>query len=132
MTQKFLWRGVLIAALSVALATPARADQLQTNVEEIVVGIVVVSAAIAVGVTLLILHQHHKPKSGTITGCVDSGANGMSVTNEKDNRNYALSGDTAGVKQGDRMTLEGKPKDKGKTLVFEVQKITRDFGACQP
>jgi hypothetical protein len=132
MTQKFLCRGVLIAALSVALAKPARANQLQTDATEIVAGIVVVSAAIAVGVTLLILHYHHKPKSGTITGCVDSGANGMSVTNENDKRNYALSGNTVGVKQGDRMTLQGKPKDNGKTLVFEVQKVTRDFGACQP
>ena len=132
MTQKLLWRGVLIVALSVAIAKPARADQLQTNVDEIVAGIVVVSAAIAVGVTLLILHQRHKPKSGTITGCIDSGANGASVTNEKDKQNYALSGNTVGVKQGDRMTLQGKPKDSGQTPVFEVQKVTRDFGACQP
>jgi ribose/xylose/arabinose/galactoside ABC-type transport system permease subunit len=132
MTQKFLWRGVLIAALSVALATPARANQLQTDATEIVIGIVVVTAVIAVGVTVLILHHHHKLKSGTITGCVDSGANGMSVANEKDKRNYALSGNTVGVKQGDRMTLEGKRKDNGKTLVFEVQKVTTDFGACQP
>ena len=41
MTQKFLWQGVLIAALSVALATPARANQLQTDADEIVAGIVV-------------------------------------------------------------------------------------------
>jgi hypothetical protein len=132
MTQKFLWQGVLIAALSVALATPARANQLQTNADEIVAGIVVVSAGIAVVATVLILHYHHKLKSGTITGCVDSGANGMSVTNEKDKRNYALSGNTVGIKQGDRMTLEGKANGPGNTLVFEVQKVTRDFGGCQP
>ena len=131
MTQRFLWRGILIAALSVALATPARANQLQTDATEIVVGIVVVSAAIAVGVTVLILH-HHKSKNRTITGCVDSGANGMSVTNEKDKRHYALSGNAVGVKQGDRMIWGGEPRDNGKTLVFEVQKVTRDFGACQP
>lgn len=131
MTQKFLWQGVLIAALTSALATPARANQLQTNADEIVVGIVVVSAAIAVVVTVLVLH-HHKPKNRAITGCVDSGANGMSVTNEKDKRNYALSGNTVGVKQGDRMTLEGKANGPGSTLAFEVQKVTRDFGACQP
>jgi hypothetical protein len=130
-TQKFLWQGVLIAALTSALATPARANQLQTNADEIVVGIVVVSAAIAVVVTVLVLH-HHKPKNRAITGCVDSGANGMSVTNEKDKRNYALSGNTVGVKQGDRMTLEGKANGPGSTLAFEVQKVTRDFGACQP
>jgi len=131
MTQKSLWPGVLIAALSVAFATPARANQLQTNSDEIVAGIVVVSAGIAVVATVLVLH-HRKPKSRTITGCVDSGANGMSVTNEKDKWNYALSGNTVGVKQGDRMTLEGKANGTANTLVFEVQKVTRDFGACQP
>ncbi len=132
MTQKFLWQGVLIAALSVALATPARANQLQTDADEIVAGIVVVAAGIAVVVTVLILHYHHKSKSGTITGCVDSGANGMSVTNEKDKRNYALSGNTVSIKQGDRVTLEGKPNGPSNGRVFEVQMVARDFGACQP
>jgi hypothetical protein len=131
MTQKVLWRAILIAALSVVLATPARADQLQTDGEALVVGIVVVSVAVALGVTLLILHYNHKPKNRTITGCVDSGPNGMSLTNEKDKRNYALSGNTLGVKQGDRMTLEGTLKANGKTLVFEMQKVTMDSGACQ-
>jgi hypothetical protein len=56
----------------------------------------------------------------------------MSVTDEKDNRNYALSGSTAGVKPGYRVTLEGKRKDTGKTPVFEAHKVTMDFGACQP
>ena len=130
MAKKFVWRGLLIAALSAALATPARADQLQTDATEIVIGIVVVSAAVAVLVTVLILR--HKPKKSAITGCVNSGANGMSVTDEKDKRNYALSGNTVGVKPGDRMTLQGKPKNPGKTLVLEVQKVTQDFGACQP
>jgi hypothetical protein len=54
----------------------------------------------------------------------------MSLTNEKDKRNYALSGNTLGVKQGDRMTLEGTPMANGKTLVFEMQKVTMDSGAC--
>ncbi len=130
MTQKFLWRGVLIAVLSVALATPARAGQLQTDADEIVIGIVAVSAGIAVLVTVLILR--HKPQKKEITGCVNSAASGMSVTDEKDKRDYALSGNTLGVKPGDRMTLQGKPKNPGKTLVFEIQKVSTDFGACQP
>ncbi len=130
MTRKFLLRAVLIAVLSVAIATPARADQLKTDATEIVIGIVAVTAVIVVVVTVLVLR--HKPKKKAITGCVNSGANGMIVTNEKDKRDYALSGNMAAVKPGDRMTLEGKPRDKGKTLVFEVQNVTRDFGACKP
>ena len=56
----------------------------------------------------------------------------MRVTDEKDKRDYALSGSAAGVKLGDRMTLEGKRKHAGKALVFEAHKVARDFGACQP
>jgi len=59
----------------------------------------------------------------------------MSVTDEKDKRIYALSGSTAGIKQGDRVTLQGKkgnPKDANAPLAWEVKKESKDFGACQP
>jgi hypothetical protein len=56
----------------------------------------------------------------------------MTLTDEKGNRIYALSGSMAGVKPGDRMTLEGKPKGTGRTFTLEVQKIAADLGACQP
>ena len=74
-------------------------------------------AAVAVVVVVAVLVTHHKTQR--ITGCVNTGPNGMSLTDEKDNRSYALSGSSAGVKPGDRMTLEGKRKQADKTLVFE-------------
>ena len=52
----------------------------------------------------------------------------MSVTDDTDKRFYALSGNTAGIKPGDRMTLQGKkikPKDAGKTLVSEAREINQ-------
>ena len=61
--------------------------------------------------------------------------NGMSVTDEKDKRSYALSGDTTDVKAGDRVTLQGKrikAKDAGKAVAWETKAISKDFGACQP
>jgi len=140
MTQKFVWRGVLIAVLSVALATQGLADQprLAANAStgdgfqklggEVLIGIVV--AAVAVVVVVAVLVTHHKPQR--ITGCVNAGTNGRSVTDEKDQRSYALSGSTAGVKPGDRMTLEGKRKHAGEAPVFEAHKVTADFGRCQP
>jgi len=140
MTRKSIWRGVLIAVLSVALAAPIRADKprlIGTNSgafepvsKGAVIGIVVAVAAVAVLAVVLIVH--HKSHKETITGCVASGANGMSVTDEKDKRSYALSGNTAGVKPGDRMTLEGKRKDAGNALVFRAKNVAGDFGACQP
>jgi len=95
-----------------------------------VIGIVVaVAVVVVVAVVLIVHHRSHKE---TITGCVTSGANGMSVTDEKDKRSYALSGNTAGVKPGDRMTLAGKRKDAGNAPVFWAKNVTSDFGACQP
>jgi hypothetical protein len=147
MTQKPLWRGVLVAILSVALLTSASADDprlalrphlLNSNSgggfkkagEEVVVGIVV--AAVVVGVLVTVLILHYKSRQRAITGCVNPGASGLSVTDEKDKQSYTLAGDTAGVKAGDRMMLKGKVKHTGKTLVFESPKMIRDFGVCQP
>jgi hypothetical protein len=118
-----------VAILCLALAKPARANY-QTAGEEILAGIIVVTAAIAVLVTVLVLH--HKGHKSEITGCVSSGTNGMSLTDEVDRRTYTLSGDTAGVKAGDRVTLEGKRKTKGNTFTFEAHSVARDFGVCRP
>jgi hypothetical protein len=125
-----LWRGVLIAVLSAALVTPSRAETLDAARDQVVIGIVVVSAAVAVLVTVLILHQKHK--KSTMTGCVRSGANGLSLTDEKDQRIYALSGDPVGVKAGDRMTFQGKRRKDNNTLEFAAESVTKDFGACTP
>jgi hypothetical protein len=97
-----------------------------------VIGIVAVAAAVVV-ITVVVVHESTKKKA--ITGCVNSGDNGMSVTDEKDKRIYTLSGNSAGIKPGDRVTLQGKKvKAKGANapLAWEVNKVTKDFGACQP
>lgn len=130
MTLK-LWRAVLIIVLSVAVAAPARAESIATAGKQIEVGIVVVAVAVGVLVTFLIVHYAHKNRA--ITGCVTAGANtATSVTDEKDKRTYVISGDPVGVKPGDRMTLGGKRKQSGGTLVFEAHSVTKDFGACSP
>jgi hypothetical protein len=58
----------------------------------------------------------------------------MLVTSEKDKHVYVLSGNTAGVKQGERVTLAGKKikSNSGTTLVWETKGISKDFGACRP
>lgn len=130
MTLKF-WRLVLIVALVVALSPPARAESLQTAGKQVAAGIIVLAAAIGVLITYLIVHQAHK--KAAITGCISTGANGMrTVTDEKDRKTYTISGDPVGLKPGDRMTLEGKRKRSGKTLVFEARSVTKDLGVCTP
>ena len=132
MTQKSLWRGVLIIVLCLALAAPARANtSLKTAATEIVIGIV----AAAVATTVLVIVLIHKSKKTAITGCVNSGENGMTITDEKDRQISALSGNTTGIRPGARMKLQGKKvKSKGadKTLVWEAKAMTKDFGVCQP
>jgi len=119
----------LIAVLCLTIATPGRTESITTARNQLIAGIVVVGAGLTV-LAILVIHHKHKPTA--ITGCVRSGASGMSLTNEKDRRTYALSGNPAGLKPGDRMTLEGKPKKTGEAPVFEAQKVAKDFGACQP
>ncbi len=131
-TQKFLWRGALIVALCMILAIPTRADQLGDDARNAVIGIVAVSVALVV-IVVVVVHESRKKR--TVTGCVISGANGMSVTDEKDKRIYALSGNTADIKTGDRFTLHGKkvnPKGANAPLGWQVNKETKDLGACQP
>ena len=59
----------------------------------------------------------------------------MSVTDDKDKRLYSLTGNMAGIKPGDRMTLQGKKiksQDAGKTLLWETKQVAKDFGVCRP
>ena len=58
----------------------------------------------------------------------------MSVTNERDQRVYALGGGTAGIKPGG-MSLQikkMKSKEAGKPQVWETAKVDKDFGVCRP
>jgi hypothetical protein len=133
-TSKYLWSGVLIVALGVTLSTSAEA---QTGGGKIVsngtiAGVIVGVLAAVVIVAYVVIHESSKKRS--ITGCVIPGASGMSVTDEKDKRSYALSGNTRDIKPGDRVTLQGKkikPKDAGKPVVWETKTISKDFGSCQ-
>jgi len=133
-TSKYLWCGVLIVALGVTLSTSAEA---QTGGGKIVsngtiAGVIVGVLAAVVVVAYVVIHESSKKRS--ITGCVIPGASGMSVTDEKDKRSYALSGNTGDIKPGDRVTVQGKkikPKDAGKPVVWETKTISKDFGSCQ-
>jgi hypothetical protein len=133
-TQKCLWRGVLVVALCVVLAAPARAQSGgKIGYGGPVVGPIVAVAAALVVVIIVVVHESTKKRR--ITGCVNSGETGMSVMDEKDKRIYALSGNTTDIKPGDRVTLRGKkvnPNGATKPLTWKVNMETKDFGACQP
>jgi hypothetical protein len=132
MTQKRFWCGILIVVLIVGLAKPARADKLTAGVAGIIVAIVVVGVALAFVVPATIIHY---TKKRTITGCVSLGANGMSVTDERDKQIYTLSGETTAIRPGDRMKLRGrKVRSTGpdKARLWEAKEVLKNFGVCQP
>lgn len=128
-----VFSAVLIVALSLGLCLPVEAQNSGKIVSNgTIIGVIVGAVA---GVAVVVIVAIHYSKKRTITGCVSSGANGMTIADEKDKEIYALSGETTSIKPGDRMTLQGrKAKSKGsdKTLVWEAGKVTKDFGVCQP
>jgi len=131
LTSKHLFRIALIGILTLALSATVQADQLQSDADHFLAAAIAVVAVVVV-VTVVLIHQ--AASNRTVTGCVSSAPNGMTVTSEKDKKVYALTGDTSGVKLGDRMTLHLKRiKTKGSnTLTWETKKVTKDFGVCQP
>jgi hypothetical protein len=133
LTQKYLRRGVLVVVMSVALTAPARADNLNTTARNIIIGIVAVTAAVAVVLTVVILHESKKDK--IITGCVSSSVNGMTIIDENNSRVYELTGNTVGITPGERLRLKGKKaksRDSARTLIWVTTSVNRDLGACAP
>lgn len=77
----------------------------------------------------------HYSKKRSITGCVVSQGGGMAVIDEKDQHSYVLSGNTAGITPGNRVKVEGKkvkPKPPDQTLAWKTNKVSKNFGVCQP
>jgi hypothetical protein len=99
----------------------------KAEIVAMIAGVVVV----LVGVGFLVYHETHKHPS--ITGCIVPGADGLTLQNEKDKKTYALSGDSATFKAGERVTIKGKKvKDSSGKPSFRVEKLSKDLGSCTP
>jgi len=133
MKPKCPWCAVLIVVLCVALVTPAGAQSGGKIVSNgTIVGVIVGVVAAVVVVALVAIHYS---KKRTITGCVSSAGSRLTITAENDKQVYVLSGNTAGIKPGDRMRVQGKKvssKSTSQTLVWEAKAVSQDFGVCQP
>jgi hypothetical protein len=123
----------LIIVLCITFSTPAQADDgLKTLGDHIALAIVGTAVAVGVVATVLIVHYS---KKRSITGCVNSAASGMSLTDEKDGRVYGLSGNTNGVTPGERVKLKGrrvKASEHDKALIWETKEVSKDLGVCKP
>lgn len=98
---------------------------------EVIGGIAAAPPSSASWATSSIIHETHKHP--TITGCLASNADGLSLTNEKDKKVYTLAGNLAALQAGKMLVIKGKKvKDSAGKLSFQLEKLTKDLGACQP
>jgi hypothetical protein len=123
----------LVLALGFILCAPAQADSgtiggVGTGT---IVGVVVGVVAVVAVVAIVAIHYSRKR---TITGCVKPTPNGMTVSDEKNQRTYTLSGDMAGINPGERVTLQGKriKPNGGNSLGWEITKMQTNLGVCKP
>ena len=94
-----------------------------------VVGAAVGVGAVVAAVTIVAVnHSHH-----TLNGCVFAGQNGLQLRTS-DSKTYAIEGDAADIKAGDKVKLHGsrvkKTKDSSGDQVFKVEKLKKDYGPC--
>jgi hypothetical protein len=96
-----------------------------------VIGIITGIAAAIVVVGVVVYRSAHKQTS--LTGCVNADQNGLSLTNSKDKKTYALVGNSADLKPGQQVTINGKKqKDSTGKLSFQVLRLTKNYGVCKP
>lgn len=135
MELRTLLRTTTVVALCLALTVPAFPQSggfgsIGPSKGEVIGLSVAAGAALGVGGYLIYRATH---KHASIEGCVISDQNGLSLQNEKDKKTYPLAGDSATLKAGQKVALNGKKvKDSTGKLTFQVQKVTKDYGACNP
>ena len=91
-------------------------------------GIAIGAGVAAAGALTYYELKHHL---STITGCVEPSGDGIELANDKDQKVYAILGDS-GVRPplGERVELKGKKRTEGGKSTFEVRKLTRNLGSC--
>jgi hypothetical protein len=95
--------------------------------EGLVIGVIVGVAVVAgVGITYLVLHNR-----GVVVGCVVE-AGGKRTLVGSDKKVYWLVEAGPSVPVGDRAKLKGHKSGPASAPSFEVEKIIRDYGRCQP
>lgn len=83
-------------------------------------------AVVGIGVFYAFHHDH------SLTGCAVSGADGLQLQSQSDQQTFALVGDVASVKAGDKVRVSGRKKKKNGDAPrqFLVEKLQKDYGQC--
>jgi hypothetical protein len=85
-----------------------------------------VGAAAGAGVLYLTLHH-----GSSVTGCVQSGDDGLNLVTDKDQKSYRLLPGGADLVPGERVALKGKKSQTGSAgQSFQPKKLVKNLGAC--
>jgi hypothetical protein len=118
-----------VFAASAVLVCSGATSCSTTQIALSVTAIAAVGAGTAVGITLAVQNSNH-----TLQGCLFSGPSGLELRTS-DSKIFALEGDAATIKVGDRVKLHGsklkKTKDSAGDQVFVVEKLKKDYGPCR-
>ncbi|MCU1341817.1 MAG: hypothetical protein JWN92_1240 [Candidatus Acidoferrum typicum] len=83
--------------------------------------------AAAGGAAVLYLALHH---AGSVTGCVQSGNDGLTIVDDK-NKTYRIMPGGADLVPGERVELRGKKSPAGATgQSFQPKKLVKNLGSC--
>ena len=85
-------------------------------------------AAAAAGGVGLYLALHH---GSSVTGCVQSGNDGLRLADQKNQKTYSLLPGGADLKPGEKVELRGKKSGKaGEAQTFQATKLVKNLGDC--
>lgn len=121
---------LLIPLFFLLTAPVAKADLPYSSNNAKNAGVIIGGVAVVAGIGFLIYYSVHHGQS--LKGCVASTPDGLQLVNERDQRSYDLTGETASIKPGDRVRVKGK-KIKGDPnhKQFVVTKLPKDYGVCR-
>jgi hypothetical protein len=129
--HRSVFANVAVCALLMAAAVTAKAQFGYKVTNGAKAGIVAVLVAVGVGAGIGIYYAVHHGHA--LNGCAVSGSSGLELQSSGNQQTYALVGEVAGIKSGDRVRVSGKKAKNagGGAQQFVVEKLTGDYGACK-
>ena len=126
--------GVTLCFAGLLGVTEAHAQSAQNpgfgvgNIHEgLVVGAIVgIAAAAGVGITLLVVHNR-----GVVEGCIAESVGKRTLVGS-DHKVYALLETGPQLPVGERAKLKGHKSGPASSPSFEVGRVLKDYGPCQP
>jgi len=122
----------LIATTSTvpALATrphPENSIPTKSQADWIAVAVVAIGAAAGLAIYFAV-RPHHQ----SLTGCAVAGGSGLELQSQGDLQTYALIGEVAAIKPGERVRVSGKKQKNSASATqrFLVEKLAKDYGSC--